>query len=181
MHMQNLIKFHWFIHNLTIIKAIWRIQSQRKCRFWSNSQCKCTFSSNSINLFSRYWVEMKPNHGIRDNLKTVYPTLSILRMLREGGKGGGGGFFFGGGRILCLCWGLMTRHPSTLVGHFVSSPTEREKRDRRDSRGVEREGQWRNEREETEEIKTFPSTLTCYNDSKPCPTVSRHQLDAPVT
>ena len=40
---------------------------------------------------------MKPNHGIRDNLKTVYPTLSILRMLREGGKGGGGGFFFGGG------------------------------------------------------------------------------------
>ena len=28
---------------------------------------------------------------------------------------------------------------STLVGHFVSSPREREKRDRRDSRGDERE------------------------------------------
>ena len=53
---------------------------------------------------------------------------------------------------------------STLVGHFVSSPREREKRDRRDSRGDEREGQGRkrnrNEREKTE-IKTFPSTLTC--------------------
>ena len=29
---------------------------------------------------------------------------------------------------------------SILVGHFVSSPREREKRDRRDSRGDEREG-----------------------------------------
>ena len=46
----------------------------------------------------------------------------------------------------------------TLVGHFVSSPREREKRDRRASRD-EREGQGRkrnrNENEETEEIKTF--------------------------
>ena len=58
------------------------------------------------------------------------------------------------------------------MGHFVSSPREREKRDRRDSkrderegqgrkrRGDEREGQGRkrnrNESEETEEIKTFP-------------------------
>ena len=49
---------------------------------------------------------------------------------------------------------------STLEGHFVSSPREREKRDRRESRGDEREGQVRkrnrNESEETEEIKTFP-------------------------
>ena len=29
---------------------------------------------------------------------------------------------------------------STLVGHFVSSPREREKRDRRDSTGDERKG-----------------------------------------
>ena len=74
---------------------------------------------------------------------------------------------------------------STLEDHFLSSPREREKRDRRDSRGDEREGQARkrnrNERGETVEIKTFPSTLTCYKDSKPCPTVSQHQLDAPVT
>ena len=32
---------------------------------------------------------------------------------------------------------------STLEGHFVSSPREREKRDRRESRGDEREGQRR--------------------------------------
>ena len=46
---------------------------------------------------------------------------------------------------------------STFVGHFVSSPREREKRD---SSGDEREGQGRkknrNESEETEDIKTFP-------------------------
>ena len=49
---------------------------------------------------------------------------------------------------------------STLEGHFVSSPRERETRDRRDSRRDKREGQGRkrirNESEETEEIKTSP-------------------------
>ena len=49
---------------------------------------------------------------------------------------------------------------STLVGHFVSSPREREKRDRRDSRRDEKEGHGRkrngSESEEMEEIKTFP-------------------------
>ena len=49
---------------------------------------------------------------------------------------------------------------STLVGHFVLSPREREKRDRRDSRRDEREGQGRkrhrSESEEKEEIKTAP-------------------------
>ena len=68
------------------------------------------------------------------------------------------------------------------MGHFVSSPREREKRD---SRGDEREEQGRkrnrNGSDETEEIKTFPSTLTCYKDSRPCPAVSQYQLDAPVT
>ena len=46
---------------------------------------------------------------------------------------------------------------STIVGLFVASQREREKRD---SRGDEREGQvrkrYRNESEETEEIETFP-------------------------
>ena len=74
---------------------------------------------------------------------------------------------------------------STLVGHFVSSPRETDKRDRRDSRGDEREGQGRNrnrnESEEIEEIKTILSTLTGYKNSKPCLTVSQYQLDAPVT
>ena len=72
----------------------------------------------------------------------------------------------------------------TLVGHFVSSPREREKRDRRDSRGDLREGQGRkknrNESKETEEIKTFPLYHNLPKDSKPCPTVSQDQLDAPV-
>ena len=49
---------------------------------------------------------------------------------------------------------------STLVGYFVSSAREREKRDRRESRGDKREGQGRkrnrNGSEETEEIKTSP-------------------------
>ena len=50
---------------------------------------------------------------------------------------------------------------STLVGHFVSSPWEREKRDRRDSRRDEwmKQGRKRNRNEskkkKTEEIKTF--------------------------
>ena len=49
---------------------------------------------------------------------------------------------------------------STLVGHFESSPREREKRDSRGSRRDEKEGQGRkrnrNESEDTEEIKTSP-------------------------
>ena len=48
----------------------------------------------------------------------------------------------------------------TIVGHFVLSPREGEKRDRRDSRGDERKGHGRkinrNESEKTEEIKTLP-------------------------
>ena len=74
---------------------------------------------------------------------------------------------------------------SILVGHFVLSPREREKTDRKDSTGDERVGQGRkrnrNESEETEEIKNIPpSSLTCYKDSRPCPTVSQSQLDALV-
>ena len=64
----------------------------------------------------------------------------------------------------------------------MSSPREREKRD---SRGDEREGlgrkRNRSEIEETEEIKRFPSILNCYKESRPCPTISQYQLDAPGT
>ena len=35
------------------------------------------------------------------------------------------------------------------------------------------------ESEGTEEIIHSPSTLTCCKDSRPCPTVSQYQLDAP--
>ena len=71
---------------------------------------------------------------------------------------------------------------STLVGHFVSSPREKEERD---SRGDEREGHGRkrnrNESEETEEMKKkkhSPSTLAYYKDNRPCQTGSQYQLDA---
>ena len=81
-----------------------------------------------------------------------------------------------------MCWGLTTRQP--LWGHFVSSHRKSEKRDRRESRGDERKGQGikrnRNERVETDKIKSFLSTLTCYKDSKTCPTVRQNRLDAPV-
>ena len=45
---------------------------------------------------------------------------------------------------------------SALVGHFVSSPWEREKRDRRDEREGQGRKRNRNKSKETEEIKTFP-------------------------
>ena len=58
---------------------------------------------------------------------------------------------------------------------------EKGRKEIEESRGDEREGQGRkrnrNESEETEEIKTFPSTLTNYKDSRPCPTVSQYQLE----
>ena len=59
------------------------------------------------------------------------------------------------------------------MGHFVSSPKEREKRDRRDSRGDESEGQGRkrnrNEREETEEIKIMPLIYHLFRYITTCP------------
>ena len=74
-------------------------------------------------------------------------------------------------------WCLTTCQPLWVV--LCSLPEKG-----RDSRGDEREVQGRkrnrNESEETEEIKTSPSTLTCYKDSRPCPAVSQYQLDAPV-
>ena len=53
---------------------------------------------------------------------------------------------------------LEFNHKSTLVSHFVLSPREKEKRDRKDSRGDERDRREMkmNDNEETEEIKTFP-------------------------
>ena len=37
-----------------------------------------------------------------------------------------------------------------------------------------------NESEGKEEIRTFPTTITCCKDNRPCPTVSQYQLDTPV-
>ena len=47
------------------------------------------------------------------------------------------------------------------MGHFVSSPREREKRDRRDSRRDEREGHGEN-RNESEETRNKKKTLYPY-------------------
>ena len=51
---------------------------------------------------------------------------------------------------------------------------EMKERDREERRN-------RNESKETEEIKNSPSTLTCYKNNRPSPTVSQYQLDATVT
>ena len=45
---------------------------------------------------------------------------------------------------------------STLVGHFVSSPREREKRDKEIVEEMKERDREENESEETEEITTFP-------------------------
>ena len=71
------------------------------------------------------------------------------------------------------------------MGHFESFPRERRKeieeiveemkaRDR-EERGTGMKVKRRNKQ------KHFPSTLTRYKDSRPCPNVSQYQLDAPVT
>ena len=77
---------------------------------------------------------------------------------------------------------------STLVGHFVSSPREREKGGKEIEEIVEEiKEKDREERgtgikvKKQKRQKHSPSTLTCYKDSRPCPTVSQYQLDAPVT
>ena len=77
----------------------------------------------------------------------------------------------------------------TLVGHFMFSLREREKRDRRDIREDEREGQARktkmNESEETEVIKTFPilTSLQALSNCKPisvgCPSNIRYTTRLP--
>ena len=41
--------------------------------------------------------------------------------------------------------------------------------------GQGRKRSW-NESEETEEIKHLPSTLICYMDSRPCPTVNQYHI-----
>ena len=80
-----------------------------------------------------------------------------------------------------IVFGLTTRRPLWAILCRLPEVGRREI----DSRGDEREGQGRkrkmSESEETEEIKTFPSTLTCCKDSRPCPAVSQSQLYTLVT
>ena len=89
---------------------------------------------------------------------------------------------------MCGCFWLIVLE-STLMGHFVSFPREREKRDRRDSRGDEREGQGREENEwKGRNKKLFPPLLlqgqqalpNCKPNSVGCPCVVRYTTPLPV-
>ena len=61
---------------------------------------------------------------------------------------------------------------SSLVGHFVSSPREKEKRDRRgDKREGQRRKRSRNESEEIKEEKNSPSTRSDKSKFQP---LARH-------
>ena len=80
------------------------------------------------------------------------------------------------------CWGLLTRQPLWVI--LCRLPEKGRKKieeivEEMKERGREERGTGMSE--ETEVIKTSPSTLTCYKDSRPCPAVSQYQLGAPVT
>ena len=72
------------------------------------------------------------------------------------------------------------------MGHFDSSPREREKREGRDI-VEEMKKKDRKERgtgmkvKKQKKQKHSPTSLICYNDSRPCPVVSQYQFDATVT
>ena len=69
-----------------------------------------------------------------------------------------------------LSWGLTTRQPLWVI--LCRLPEKGRKKIEEIVEEMKERN--RNESEETEEIKTSPSTLTCYKDSKPCPAVSQY-------
>ena len=82
-----------------------------------------------------------------------------------------------------LCWGLTTSQPLWVILCRVSQRKweeieeiveEMKERDR-EQRGTVMKVK------KQKKFKHSPSTLTCYKDNRPCPTVSQYQLDAPVT
>ena len=70
-----------------------------------------------------------------------------------------------------LCWGLTTRQPLWVI---LCRLPEKGRKVVEEIKERDREERNWNESEETEEIKYSPSTLTCYKDSRPCPTVSQY-------
>ena len=113
----------------------------------------------SYATIKRWMAQFK--HGrdsLQDDSHSGRP--SNCHAIKEGSKMINLDWLFTKYAVYCILIVLGFNDTSTLEGHFVSSPREREKRDRRESRGDEREGQGRkrnrNESEETEEIKTFP-------------------------
>ena len=67
------------------------------------------------------------------------------------------------------------------MGHFASSPREREKREEIVEKMKERNREERGTGMKVKKQKKQKHTLTCYKDSRPCPAVSQYQLDILVT
>ena len=78
--------------------------------------------------------------------------------------------------FLIDCVGIK-RHVNPCESFCDICQRKGEKREWKRGIGKKEEQEWKGRNG----IKTFSSTLTCYKDSKPCPTVSQYQLDAPVT
>ena len=97
-----------------------------------------------VRLVHRMYSRLSLSQIPRDSLK--YFEISVLRHIRFAELGGKLIRLTKFNKYMCN-WTLEVRFlivlgfndTSTLVGHFVSSPREREKRDRRDSRGDERD------------------------------------------
>ena len=75
---------------------------------------------------------------------------------------------------------------STLVGHLCHLQKKKKKRKRKliveeMKERVRKERGTRMKAKKLKKSKPFPLSLTCYKDSRPCPTASQYQLDAPVT
>ena len=94
----------------------------------------------------------------------------------------------GGFQIMCVnvdkLIDLGSNDTSTLVGNFVSSLREREKRDRIDSRGDEREGQGRkrnNNESEKKRNKNIPPLPLPATKIAGLVELSQYQLDALMT
>ena len=68
-------------------------------------------------------------------------------------------------------WVILCHLPEKGRKEIVEEMKERDREER--GTGIKVKKQNKN-------IPPEPSPLTCYKDSKPCPTVSQYQLDAPV-
>ena len=81
--------------------------------------------------------------------------------------------------LLNLCWILIDCvgvlwHINACGSFCVISQRKGEKEIVEEMKDRDREERETGMKEKKQEIKTFPSILTCYKDSKPCPTVSQY-------
>ena len=90
-----------------------------------------------------------------------------------------------------LCWVITTCQPFWVIlcrlpekGRKEIEEIVKEMKERdREEKGTGMKVQKKKKKKKNRRNKNIPtpSTLTCYKDSRPCPTVSQYQLDAPVT